>query len=271
MTDGQGAVPGGTGERDVTMAGSPVPALGRVFYALGPWITTAVIAAVTSGAICALLLNRAYGASFPEADQIGWMSALAAVGVHPSVAGVYGILLFGGIVVAANVERWTRIPTLGALVVVGLTVAPWALGVEAVDVGLLGGLGVIDTVQSEFAAANLTDDWWLLGLWFGLTWMAGRHNAGVLVAAVWIVALYATWQLGVARVEIWTFAVDQVHDTLPSRARTLEAADQFRHAALLMWSRSAADLFYFLTPMLAIGMLRRREVSTMMIERAGSN
>ena len=271
MTDSVELVPRGTGERDVTMSGTPVLTIGHLFHAIGPWLTAALLLAVGSGAICAMLLNRAYGAAVDDAAQIGWMSAMAVIGLHPAVVGVYGLLLFGGIVIAANLERWTRVPAVGSLIVLGMTIAPWAMGVEALDVAILGGFGVIDSLQSELAAANLSDDWWLFGLWFALTWGAGRHNIGVLTAAVWVVALFAVWQLGAARVEIWTLAVDQVHDTITGSARTPELAEQFGQAAFVMWARSAADFFFFLTPMLAIGMLRRRKISTMAIERARSS
>jgi hypothetical protein len=183
------------------------------------------------------------------------------------VVAVLAITLFGGVAIASFGEHLTSAPIVGAMLVVGVSAIPWTLGITNGEAAEFGGLGVIDPLQSQLAAANLPSEWWLLGLWFGLTWMAGRHNLGVFVAAVWIVSIYTTWQLSEARVEIWSDAVAQVYDSLPSQARTLESEDDFLKAAWLIHTRVAADLFYFLTPMLAIGMLRRRRVSTLAADR----
>ena len=254
----------------VTMAGTPIPPFGQILRAVGPWMTSAILAAVTSGAICAFLLNRSYGGAVEDAPSIGWMSAMAVIGAHPAVIGVMAVTLLGGIALASFGERLTRAPAVGALLVVGVSLIPWGLGITGDQVAQFGGFGIIDPLQSQLAAANLLDDWWLLGLWFGLTWMAGRHNLGVFVAAVWIVSLYATWQLNEARGNTWEMAVRQVLNVLPSQLRTGETLTSFEQATHLMYTRAAADLFYFLTPMLAIGMLRRRLLSTMAVERARS-
>ena len=263
--------PRGTSGEQATLAETPIPPFGQIFQVVGPWMTSAIFAALGSGAICAFLLNRAYGSVVQDASAIGWMSAMAVIGAHPAVIGVFAVTLLGGIALASLGERLTNAPIVGALLVVGVSLIPWGLGITAAQVTDFGGFGVIDPLQNQLAASNLTDDWWLFGLWFGLTWLAGRHNIGVFAAAVWIVSIYITWQLTEARVEIWEVAVSQVVDVLPSQTRTGEHLTSFQQATSLMYTRGAADLFYFLTPMLAIGMLRRRLVSTMAVARARSN
>ncbi|MFT6397424.1 MAG: hypothetical protein ACJAYU_002177 [Bradymonadia bacterium] len=232
------------------------------------WLLSSAVIATGSGAICAILLNRAYGGVNPEAGQIGWASAMAAIGGHPAVLIAFAALLFGGVAIASIGERLTRLPIVGAAMVLALTVIPFALGISAIEFAEFASFGMIDSVQSELAATNLLDDWWIFGLWFGLTWVAGRHNLSVLPIAVWIVALYLTWQLAEARVEIWRVAVDQVFRSLPAQIRNANNAEPFQIAGFAMYLRSLTDIFLFTTPMLAIGMLRRRKVSTLVIERA---
>lgn len=261
-------VPARTTEDRVSRAGTPVPAYRQIIGAMSGWLLSSALVALGSGAACALLLNRAYGGLNPDSPQIGWASAMAAVGAHPAPLIALTLLLLGGAALASAGERLSQLPIVGAALVVGISAIPFALGITALEFTEFASFGVIDSVQNQLASTNLLDDWWVLGLWFGLTWLAGRHNLAVLPAAVWIVALYLTWQLAEARVEIWQVAVDQVFNSLPRQLRTAENAEPFRMAGLAMYARSLADIFLFITPMLAIDMLRRRKVSTIAIERA---
>ncbi len=249
-------------------AGTPVPAFGQLVNAMSGWLMSSVAVAAGAGGGCALLLNRAYGAVNSEAGQIGWASAMAAIGAHPAVVGFLILLIFGGVAIASLGERISRLPIVGAALVVGISVAPFAMGVSAQEFAEFASFGRFDSLQSELAATNLLDAWWVFGLWFALTWVAGRHSLPVLPAAVWIVALYITWQLADARVELWQQAVNQVFESLPRQTRNAENHEAFRVAGLAMYARSLADIFIFTTPMLAIGMLRRRKLSTIAIERA---